>query len=317
MPSAFISYSWDSEEHRKWALELATRLRDDGVETLLDQWHLIPGDQLPAFMEKAVRESEHVLIICTPRYKERSNRRQGGVGYEGDIISAEVFTTRNERKFIPVLRLGEWAHSAPTWLAGKYHIDLRGTPYKESQYQDLVTTLLGTRPMAPPVRVRAGHVVVGTPRARPPETITSSSRPAEFEPVSIVGVVVDEVGTPRADGTRGSALYSVPFRLSRRPPPEWAELFVHAWDHPSSFTSMHRPGIAQVYDDKVVLDGTTVDEVEKNHRDTLLLAADQANKGYAEWYTVRRAEEERERLRLETHKKSIEDSAKRLKFEER
>jgi len=77
---------------------------------------------------------------------------------------------------------------------------------------------------------------------------------------------------------------------------------------------MHRRGIARVYDDKVVLDGTTVDEVEKYHRDTLLLAADQANKGYSEWYTARRAEEERERMRLENHKKSIEDAASRLKF---
>ena len=67
MPTAFVSYSWDSDEHRDWVLEFATRLRGDGVETVLDQWHLVPGDQLPAFMEKAVRESDYVLIVCTPR----------------------------------------------------------------------------------------------------------------------------------------------------------------------------------------------------------------------------------------------------------
>src|SRR5713101_3784811 len=101
MPTAFVSYSWDSDEHRDWVLEFATRLRGDGVETVLDQWHLVPGDQLPAFMEKAVRESDYVLIVCTPRYRGRSERRVGGVGYEGDIITGQVLATRNQRKFSP------------------------------------------------------------------------------------------------------------------------------------------------------------------------------------------------------------------------
>lgn len=314
LPSAFVSYSWDTAEHRQWVLDLATRLRGDGVETILDQWHLIPGDQLPAFMEKAVRESDHVLIVCTPRYKERSDRREGGVGYEGDIITGEVFTTRNERKFIPILRLGEWTDSAPTWLTGKYYIGLRGAPYNENQYRDLVTTLLGTRPIAPPVRVRSGIADASVPTASPSKSELDARVPAKFEPIRIEGVVAGEIGNPRGGGTRGSALYSIPFRLSRRPPSEWAEVFVRAWDHPSSYTSMHRPGIARIYGDKVLLEGTTVDEVEKYHRNTLLLAAEEANRGYAELEMRHRAHAEQERARLEAHKKSVEDAAKRLKF---
>jgi hypothetical protein len=30
-PKTFISYSWDSPEHKKWTTELTTRLRGDGV----------------------------------------------------------------------------------------------------------------------------------------------------------------------------------------------------------------------------------------------------------------------------------------------
>lgn len=314
MPSAFVSYSWDNEDHKRWALELASRLRGVGVETILDQWHAIPGDQLPAFMESAVRKSEHVLIICTPRYKERSDRREGGVGYEGDIITGEVFTMRNERKFIPILRRGEWTDAAPSWLVGKYYIDLKGTPYNENQYQDLLTTLLGTRPMAPPVRVSGSGRAAEGPRPSPPASSSPSNAPPAFELIRIEGVIVDQIGTPKDDGTRGSALYAIPFRFNRRPPHEWAELFIRAWDHPTSFTSMHRPGIARVYGDTVVLDGTTIDEVEKFHRNTLLLAAEQANKDFNEWDSRRRAAEERERERLEAHKKSVDDAVKRLKF---
>jgi hypothetical protein len=267
MPSAFVSYSWDNEDHKRWVLDLASRLRGDGVETILDQWHTIPGDQLPAFMEKAVRGSDHVLIICTPRYRERSDRREGGVGYEGDIITGEVLTTRNERKFIPILRRGDWTDAAPSWLVGKYYIDLKSTPCSENQYQDLLSTLLGTRPMAPPARVARSTNVTERPTPGPPTSVSPANTHPGFEPIRIDGVIVDQIGTPRADGARGSALYSIPFRFNRRPPHEWVELFIRAWDHPTSYTSMHRPGIARVYGDTVVLDGTTVDEVEKYPQD--------------------------------------------------
>jgi hypothetical protein len=101
-PTVFLSYSWDNEEHKAWVKKLAARLRSDGVSVVLDQWELQPGDRLPIFMEAAIRENDFVLIVCTPHYKERSEARQGGVGYEGDIMTGELLGTRNERKFIPL-----------------------------------------------------------------------------------------------------------------------------------------------------------------------------------------------------------------------
>lgn len=317
MPRVFVSYSWDGDEHRAWVGALATRLRGDGVETILDQWHVAPGDQLPAFMERAVRESDYVLIVCTPRYKDRSDRRAGGVGYEGDIMTGEVFTTRNERKFIPILRNAQWTPAAPSWLAGKYYVDLSGDPYAEHQYNDLLTTMLGTRPQAPPVRGSArppgGSVPASSSRSM---QSADSAASTAFEPIRIVAVVIDEIGTPRGDGTRGSALYTVPFRLSSRPPREWSELFVRSWDHPPRFTTLHRPGIASVRGDRIILEGTTVEEIENCHRETLLLATAEANRLYQEFDARRRAQEERERQRIEAHQRSVIDAAQRLNFDQ-
>ena len=104
-PKVFISYSWDSDSHKKWVADLATRLRNDGIETILDQWHLVPGDQLTAFMEHAIHDNDYVLVICTPEYQQKSNERKGGVGYEGDIMTAEVFAQRNHHKFIRSLHV--------------------------------------------------------------------------------------------------------------------------------------------------------------------------------------------------------------------
>ena len=153
-PTVFISYSWDSDQHRAWVRALAQRLRGDGVDVKLDQWETAPGDQLTEFMERGIREHDFVVIICTPKYRERSDSREGGVGYEGDVMTAEVVTQRNDRKFIPVWRSGQWEEAAPSWLAGKYRVNLRGDPYDDDQYTELVRTLLGERQKPPPIGPR-------------------------------------------------------------------------------------------------------------------------------------------------------------------
>jgi len=308
-----MSYSWDSDKHKAWVAQFAANLRNDGVDVTLDQWHLVPGDQLPAFMERAVRESNFVLIICTSRYKERSDNRSGGVGYEGDIMSGEVLTQGNQRKFIPILRQSPWQQVAPSWLAGKYYIDLSENPYAETQYRDLITTLLGTRPSPPPL----SHSTVAR-AVRPTSPDPVQPRPSEpsVVPIAILGIVVDEIGTPLGDGSRGSALYDVPFRLSSDPPLEWEKLFLAAWDHPKSFTTMHRPGIASVIGDKVHLDGTTIDEVKKYHRDTLILAIQEANLKYLDLLQRQKRAQQLEQQRIEQHKENVKDVAKNIRFDE-
>ena len=62
IPKAFISYSHDSQEHKKWVLDFATRLRNNGVDAALDQWDLKPGDDLPHFMERGLASADRVLM---------------------------------------------------------------------------------------------------------------------------------------------------------------------------------------------------------------------------------------------------------------
>ena len=78
---------------------------------------------------------------------------------------------------------------------------------------------------------------------------------------------------------------------------------------------MHRPGIASVNGERVVLDGTTVEEVERYHRATLVLATQEANERYLEILRGRRDQEEREQQRLEQHKQVVADAAKRIRFD--
>ena len=310
MKKVFISYSWDSDDHKNWVRGLASRLRSDGIDVTLDQWHLVPGDQLPEFMERSVRDSDYVLIICTHRYKERSNNRQGGVGYEGDIITAEFMSTRNHRKFIPILRQQPWEYSAPNWLLGKYYIDLSSSPYSQNYYDDLLTTLLGTREKAPPV----GATTKGNASTNKISAKSEVEIPTRFEPIQITGIIADQVGVPRKDGIRSSALYIVPFRLTQQPPREWSELFVNNWNRPPSSTTMHRPGIASIVGDTVVLGGTSVEEVKDYHRDTLVVVIQETNKHYKEIIERRQKAIEREQEQLKTHKQKVDDISNQIKF---
>lgn len=151
-PTAFISYSWDNGKHKDWVRTLAERLRADGVDVTLDQWDLKPGSDRTHFMENAVSNSDFVVIICTPTYAERSNKRQGGVGYEATIITGELARNVLQNKFIPILRAGGWNDTAiPVWLATKIGIDFVGDPYKESSYWELLQTLHSLGPAAPPL----------------------------------------------------------------------------------------------------------------------------------------------------------------------
>ena len=137
---------------------------------------------------------------------------------------------------------------------------------------------------------------------------------SKLDPIRIVDVVTDEVTMPAGDGLGGS-LYAVPLRLSRRPSALWAELFVETWDRPPRFSTMHRPGIARIIGDRIVLDGTTIDEIEKYHRDTLVLCVKVANEREAESLRARRNEEERRQRRAADHRRQVEEKAKKLSFD--
>jgi hypothetical protein len=307
-PKAFVSYSWDDDNHKKWVAQLATRLRSDTVEVILDQWHAVPGDQLPEFMERQIRENDYVLIICTPNYKQKSDNRSGGVGYEGDIMTGEIFSKGNHRKFIPILARGTWEDAAPSWLKGKYFIDLSADHLFEQGYNDLLTTVRGTRPKAPPLGKKANDTKNHAPFTEPQRTMPD-------DPIKILGVIADKVTEPRLDETHGSALYRVPFRLSRAPSSLWRQLFLRAWEFPPRFTTMHRPGIASVSGDKIVLDGTTIEEVAEYHRDTLVLCVNEANNEETKIIAKQQMIEEQKRQEVAEHKARIEDISKRIKFD--
>ncbi|MYH72956.1 MAG: hypothetical protein F4153_10360 [Acidimicrobiia bacterium] len=136
-----------------------------------------------------------------------------------------------------------------------------------------------------------------------------------MEPLKILEVIADEVGTPRNDGTRGSALYKVPLRLNRKPDAFEQQLLASTWDRPPLFTTKHRPGILRMVNDKLILDGTTIDEVEEVHVSTLKSVLEVVNRD-AEQHRKRKQDEEQARLLAEKeHEDHISEVSERIQFD--
>ena len=128
-PYIFISYSWDSDDHKEKVKNLVQALRLDNINVTYDG-DLQFGERIPHYMEKAILGSDIVLFICTPNYKYRADNRVSGVGAENQIITGELYETCNEDKFIPILFSGKWETSLPTLAKGQLGADL----YNKSIY---------------------------------------------------------------------------------------------------------------------------------------------------------------------------------------
>ena len=136
-----------------------------------------------------------------------------------------------------------------------------------------------------------------------------------MEDIKIVEVVTQEITKPEDDGTPGSALYAIPFKLNRTPSKLWSEIFVRVWDSPPSFSTMHCPGIARVVGDRIILDGTTVEEVKSTHKKTLELCVSEVNRMEAAELKRRKEKEEAERDRSASFRKDVEEKAKGIEFD--
>jgi SEFIR domain len=106
-PKVFMSYSWDSTEHKDKVLSLAQALRDDGIECIIDEFVLSP-DNWDRWMLDQIDESGFVLIICSERYYRRYRGKEEvnkglGVTWESTLIMGKIYDAQGKNgKFYPI-----------------------------------------------------------------------------------------------------------------------------------------------------------------------------------------------------------------------
>ena len=145
-PKVFISYSHDSPEHAQHVLELAERLRKDGVDAQLDQYVAgTPPEGWPRWMVGQLDWAEFVLVVCTETYyrRFRGHEEPGkgkGADWEGNLITLELYHAKGRTiKFAPVLFDGQNARFIPEPISGHTHYLLDS----EDNYAKLYDFLTG------------------------------------------------------------------------------------------------------------------------------------------------------------------------------
>lgn len=137
-PTAFISYSWDSKEHKDWITNLANLLRDNGVDATIDVFETQKGTvNLNAMMLKNIKNNDYTIIVLTQNYAEKADAFQGGVGFETNMLISYI--QENLQKIIPIMRCkGDKAKAVPFYLSGVHYIDFSEPHDFEEKFNELL-----------------------------------------------------------------------------------------------------------------------------------------------------------------------------------
>lgn len=138
----FISYSWDGKEHELWVKRLTAELRRHNIESILDKYDLLPGEETTAFMERGIARSGCVVLICSENYTKKADSRRRGVGYETIILSEEFRRAQKKRtRFIPVVRDNSLAAKLPRYLGSTVYVEMSGKNWRGEPMLKLVRAI--------------------------------------------------------------------------------------------------------------------------------------------------------------------------------
>lgn len=194
-PKTFISYCWTSPQHEQWVIELATQLRENGADVILDKWDLREGQDAVAFMEKMVTDPTvgKVIMVFDRMYADKADKRSGGVGTETQIISSEVYSRVEQTKFVGVASElnADGKPFTPTYYKSRIYIDLSSEDIYASNFDQLLRWIfdkpLHVKPTLgkPPEFLSEQAIILGTgARARRAKDLiqnSSNSAGAAFE----------------------------------------------------------------------------------------------------------------------------------------
>ena len=154
VPKVFISYSWSSEQHKQWVLDLAKKLvSESGLDVILDRWHGVVGHDRFHFMEESIKLADKVLVICDKTYCEKANGRLGGVGTETIIITPDVYKDTKQEKFIPVsLEMEKGEYLLPDFFKSRFALGMVHSGGFEQSFKELERLLWEEPLLTPPER---------------------------------------------------------------------------------------------------------------------------------------------------------------------
>jgi len=166
-PKVFISYSWDSEEHKEWVIALANELRKSGIDAIVDEFISQKGTvNLNRMMIENIKDRDYTVVVLTDKYSEKSNSFKGGVGYETSLLINDI--ADNIEKIIPIIRFkGDHKKVIPFYLKGVSYIDFSNDynfdeKFEELKYKIMKVDRIEMEPLGEILTLEPKKVTMGT-----------------------------------------------------------------------------------------------------------------------------------------------------------
>ncbi len=138
----FISYTGSGPQHIDLVVEIATKLRQHGIDARLDRWHLRHGMELPQWMTNELEMADKVLIISDELYREKADGQVGGVGWETRIIQGDILDLPPENtKYLVVVCGPDFTQSIPRYLKAKFAIHWPPTANKKEKLDEILLAI--------------------------------------------------------------------------------------------------------------------------------------------------------------------------------
>jgi hypothetical protein len=156
LPSVFISYSHDNEEHEDRVLALADSLVVNGVPVILDRYEPNPEQGWPRWMEDSLDRAGFVLLICTETYNRRVRGREEagkglGVRWEANLIYNAIYDDApGGSRYVPIILDGGDPFHIPNPLKGHTYYLIRQFDLSDNGYEALYRHLTGQPEVVPP-----------------------------------------------------------------------------------------------------------------------------------------------------------------------
>lgn len=145
-PKVFISYAHDTKQFCKRVREFANSLEDEGIKVSIDIYVESPPEGWPRWIEKEIKYSDYVLVICTKAYLNKiydvKKKIGKGVNWEIGIVYQYIYDSySNNTKFIPIIFKDDSLDDVPIPLKGATYY----FPDDPKSFNKLCKRLLRTR----------------------------------------------------------------------------------------------------------------------------------------------------------------------------
>ena len=157
MKTCFISYSWDSDSHKKWIDHFASYLNHAGIQVIYDRDRKKnkPGDDISEFIGKGIKDADFIVIVCTVDYVIKANSVNNYVGYETAIIRERLRNEPADFRIFPILRAGT---DMPSYLHDRNYFDMSDDAQFIGQITRLLLEMGGLRDGMAPKEIVFGKV---------------------------------------------------------------------------------------------------------------------------------------------------------------